>query len=96
MECIVLIYNVAEMNDFLITLMTEFYIQEAKQIQECFGAYLSKIKRHIDEIFDTPVIPLPTLNSEGLVDENVDSIPQVILKPQLTEIQWALETFDSL
>lgn len=82
------------MKDILITLMTEFFIVEAKEIQESFGKYLDVAKLHMDEIFDTPVIPLRTLNAEGLVDDAVDSKPQIILKPQLTEIQWALGAFN--
>lgn len=78
----------------LMSLMTRGLIKEAKEAQESFSAFKSIIKFHVDEIFDTPVLPVPTIGAvpEGM-EEPVGITPEIIVKPAVMENEWWIDAF---
>jgi hypothetical protein len=75
--------------------MTQMFVAEAKQVQTAFKERMDLIKKHMNEIFDTPVIAIPRVNAEELVDDEDEKRlkPEVIIPPQLTEEVWWIDCF---
>ncbi|KAJ3344162.1 hypothetical protein HDU91_000275 [Kappamyces sp. JEL0680] len=73
--------------------MTQLYVAEAKQVQLQFRNMKAVIKANMDEIFDTPVLPVPSLVETGEEEEGAYK-PQPIAKPVLAELEWWLDAFD--
>lgn len=75
------------------SLMTSMLTEEARLLQETFAKFQVLIKTYVDEIFDTPVLPVPSLEVPGGMEELIGITPDVIIKPVLSDTQWWIAAF---
>ena len=85
--------HTADMRQLLMALMTRLLIKEAKEAQQLFSKFNNLIITHIDEIFDTPVLPVPSIEIPEGMEQPLGITPEVILKPVVSSEKWWIDAF---